>query len=152
MEGIQFHFTSAMSSAAYGQGSHIPIDKSTNIPDDVKKIKVTYCDKFITSIEFLNATGQRLGDQIGQASGNGISGEVREVFIGLLPGEKVIGIRLQEIKLADKFILIGRIKFIFCGPLQNHDKIHYCYSGKSEPFDKQKELVEKIGAKLLTVD
>jgi len=83
-----------MSSPKLGELRNHPTQNTDEIKDSTKiaKISVTYDDNYVTSLRFLDRTGEQIGSTIGKPNGGGKEGTLTEEFIGLKPGEVIAGI------------------------------------------------------------
>lgn len=66
---------------------------------------------------FYDSRGNKYDGDIGKPKGNGVEGDVTETFIGLRPGEKIVGVRIQEAQYAGDEYLVGRVGFILSSPV-----------------------------------
>lgn len=72
----------------------------------------------MTGLSFYNCDGSKVGAVVGTPKGNGASGETKEEFIGLLPNEKIVGVKIQHARDPNDggADMIGRISFILSAP------------------------------------
>ena len=93
-----------------------------------------------------------MGPKVGQPAGEGSGERLTEEFIGLNPGENLIGVKIQEAKDPNRedTCMIGKVAFTFVGPAQKKG-FHWSYSGYSVNHEDSKNYVESLGGALLSL-